>query len=407
MNPFFKQLGDTVLQKWKRENFSLEKFPEIARAALEKQPPAKRVDLAALIKDFLLAEDHPAQTDSPFGEPEIIVYHHSRFYIQLLFWMDGTTAIHQHAFSGAFHVMRGSSIHALYEFENAKAVTPHISVGDVKMTKIEILETGRTVPIASGHQTIHSLFHLDSPSITVVVRTQHDPGTGVQFNYLPPHVAIDPLHSDLLTLRRAQLLDVLEQTQDPGYAELVMEMLADLDFERGFHILRHSMAYLQLVDEWERAIKDFKKKHGPLAGGVDTTLREDARRNIIKSMRSEITEPEHRFFLALLMNAPTRTDLLKLVAQQFPKQSPTEMVMRWMLELMVSNEHECRILDAYFPASMSIDFLTSPELFLPAFEYFMNREKQIPAELRGLSAANIKLLRTAFAESTLSVLTAD
>ena len=230
------------------------------------------MDLPALTRDFLLREDHPAQTDSPFGEPEIVVYNHPRFYIQLLFWMDGTTAIHQHAFSGAFHVMHGSSIHAHYAFEKARPITPHMSVGNVRMTKIEILETGRTVPIASGHQTIHSLFHLDSPSITVVVRTQHDPGTGPQFNYLPPHMAVDPLHSDLLTMRRTQLLDVLEQTEDPGYAELVMEMLADLDFERGFYILQHCMGHLQQLDAWDAAIKLFKKKHGPLAAGVAATL---------------------------------------------------------------------------------------------------------------------------------------
>src|SRR6266853_5307367 len=180
MDAFFEGLGRTVLERWKRE---------------------------------------------------LVVYSHPRFYIQLLFWLDGTTAIHQHEFSVAFHVMPGSSIHAHYAFEKARPVTPYLRVGDVRMKKIEILESGRTVPIVSGEQAIHSLFHLDSPSVTVVVRTHHDPGTGPQLNYLPPHMAIDPLHSDLLTMRRNQLLDVLEQVEDPGYAELVMEMIADLDFE--------------------------------------------------------------------------------------------------------------------------------------------------------------------------------
>src|SRR3954464_8271071 len=251
MERLFKELGDTVLERWKREDFSLAKFPEIARAALDAQSPAKRVKLPALMRDFLLNEAQPVQTDSPFGEPELVVYSHPRFYIQLLFWMDGTTAIHQHEFSGAFHVMHGSSIHAHYEFENAQPITPYLKVGNVKMKKMEILETGRTVPIISGPQNIHSLFHLDSPSLTVVVRTQHDPGTGPQFNYLPPHIAIDPHFSDKLTMRRKQLLDVLEQTQDPGYAELVSEMIAELDFERGFSVLHNCMGPLQQLDQWK------------------------------------------------------------------------------------------------------------------------------------------------------------
>jgi hypothetical protein len=404
MHPFFKQIGDSILQQWKRENFSLEKFPKLARAALDKQPPAKMVDLAALVRDFLLTEDQPAQTDSPFGEPEIVVYNHSRFYIQLLFWMDGTTAIHQHAFSGAFHVMLGSSIHAHYTFERARAITPYLSVGEVRCTGIEILETGRTVPIASGHQTIHSLFHLDSPSITVVIRTQHDPGTGPQFNYHPPHLAIDPLHSDLLTTRRTQLLDVLEQTQDPGYAQLVMQMLTDLDFERGFFILQNCMGHLRQLDEWDAALNIFKKKHSSLAAGVEATLQEEVRRNIIKSMRSSIIEPEHRFFLALLMNAPTRSDLLALVAQRFPRQSPEKVVLRWAEELMESSDEGVSILDASFPESLDVDRDSQPELFLSAFGWFLKCDRKMPAALADRTAADIKALRSVFAKSTLGLL---
>src|SRR5882724_2465013 len=160
MDLFFNDLGRTILDRWKRENFSLVKFPDIARSALEERPPATQVDLAALIRDFLLSDEQPFQTDSSFGEPELVVYSHPRFYIQLLFWMDGTTAIHQHEFSGAFHVMHGSSIHARYEFEKARPVTPHLHVGNVRMKTIELLESGRTVPIVSGRRTIHSLFHL-------------------------------------------------------------------------------------------------------------------------------------------------------------------------------------------------------------------------------------------------------
>src|SRR3954462_258767 len=237
MQKFFHEIGQTVLARWKKENFSLAKFPEIARRALDARPPAKKADLANLMRDFLLNDEQPVQTDSPFGEPELVVYSHPRFYIQLLFWMDGTTDIHQHEFSGAFHVMHGSSIHAHYEFEKARPITPYLRVGNVRNKKIELLESGRTVPIVSGQRTVHSLFHLDSPSVTVVVRTQHDPGTGPQFHHLPPHIAIDPHFSDKLMMRRKQLLDVLEQAAESDYGELVMEMIADLDFERGFSVV--------------------------------------------------------------------------------------------------------------------------------------------------------------------------
>jgi hypothetical protein len=404
MDSFFKEMGRGILERWKRQNFSLAEFPDIALAALDRRPPSRHVDLPAFMRDFLISDDQAFQTDSPFGEPEIVAYSHPRFYIQLLFWLDGTTAIHQHEFSGAFHVMHGSSIHAQYVFERARSVTPYLRVGDVKMKKIELLETGRTVPIVSGPGAIHSLFHLDSPSVTVVVRTQHDPGTGPQFNFLPPHVAIDPHHSDLLTARRNQLLEVLEQAEDPGYAEIVAGMIADLDFERGFHVLRHSMAYLQQLDEWGAMIKAFEKKHGAIADGVAATFQEEVRRGVIKGLRGSIAEPEHRFFLALLMNVSARADLLTLVAQRFPAQAPLETILRWGEELTEVSDEGVALLDATFPPALDVEADDQASLFPVAFRHFVKREKRLPPMLRNLPAADLRQLRAVFSQSALGVL---
>ena len=406
MNTFFQELGRTVLERWKRADFALAKFPELATTALEERPPATHVPLPDLLRDFLLAEDQPPQTDSEFGEPEIVVYSHPRFYIQLLFWLDGTTAIHQHEFSGAFHVMHGSSIHAHYEFERARSVTPYLRLGNVRLREIELLETGRTLAIASGQQAIHSLFHLDTPSVTVVVRTQHDPGTGPQFNYLPPHVAYDPHFSDQLTMRRKQLLDVLERTADDGYAELIVDMVADLDFERGFSILHHARGYLQQLDQWEPVLGVFEAKHGTLAAGVAATLAEDARRGYLRGLRGTIVEPEHRFFLALLMNAPTRADLLALVAQRFAGAPPLDIVLRWVGELAEASEEGVTILDASFPQTVEVAPEVQSDLFLSAFGHFAKGGKKRPPAMRDLTAADVAELRVAFEGSALSVLTA-
>ena len=404
MDPFFKELGCTVLERWKRVNFSLAKFPGIARAALEERPPAEHVDLPAFMREFLVNDEQPLQTHSGFGQPELVAYEHPRFYIQILFWLDGTTAIHQHEFSGAFHVMHGSSIHADFEFVNAQSVTSHFRVGDVRMKKIELLETGRTVSIISGRRSIHSLFHLDTPSITVVVRTQNDPGTGPQFNYLPPHIAMDPVFDDALAMRRKQLLDVLEQIGDPGYPALVLEMVAELDFERGFFILQNCMGHLQNFDEWDAVLGAFQKKHGALAAGVLATLEECVRRDVIKGMRNTITQPEHRFFLALLMNVPTRSDLLALVAQRFPKESPVATVLRWAEELAELSEVGITILDAQFPESIEVAINNQPFLFLAALRHFLVRGMKYPAGLRALSPAEVKQLHAVFAASSLRAL---
>lgn len=395
MDPFFADLGRTVFSRWKARNFSLPHFPEIARDALNARQPARHVDLAKLMRGFLFDDEQPFQTHSGFGQPELVVYDNPRFYIQVLFWLDGTTDIHQHEFSGAFHVLAGSSIHSTFVFENAQSITPHLRVGDLHMTQTELLETGCTVPIVSGREQIHSLFHLDTPSATVVVRTQTDPGTGPQFTYLPPHIAVNPIHDDALTMRRKQLLDVLEKTDDPAYPRLVVEMLADLDFERGFFILQNTMSGLRALGAWEEAWAVFRKKHGTLARHVAPTLDEIVRRDGISALRSSITEIEHRFFLALLLNVPARADILRMIAQRFPGKAITT-ILRWAGELIEISDDGAWLLDAQFPTELDFAIEDQITIFFAALRHFLGAGKAPRLTAAGLKSLRSTLLRSSW-----------
>jgi hypothetical protein len=368
MNCYFEKLGRTVLERWREQNFSLEVFPELTRTVIEEVPPSENVDIEELIHEFLSKDDQPFQSESSFGQPELIAFNDTRFYIQILFWLEGTTEIHQHEFSGAFHVMQGSSVHSEFDFVSARSVTPHIRTGDLRVKQIELLETGRTVPITSGRDCIHSLFHLDTPSITVVIRTHHDPGTGPQYNYLPPHIAINPLHADSLTARRKQLLDVLEAIDDPDYGTHVNEMMGRLDFERGFNMLRHAMPRLKELNEWDEVLATFRNKHGELALGVPDTLAECLRRETISQMRHFIVNPEHRFFLALLINVQNRADILALVARRFPGTPPIDTILGWAEELVEPNDFGITLLDAAFPETPDIDFEEQSRLLIDALK---------------------------------------
>ena len=347
MQTYFQQLGQIILERWQDKNFSLSAFPEIARLAIDAQPPSAHVNSQDLVSDFLLNDAQPFQTQSAFGQPELVVYDNPRFYIQVLFWLDGTTDIHQHMFSGAFHVMEGSSLHSSFEFCDAEAITPHLKVGNLKRIHTQLLETGSTVEIVSGKEFIHSLFHLESPSITVVVRTHTDPGTGPQFTYLPPHLAVDPLHDDTLTNRRKQLLDVLECTGDSSYVEVVVQMLQKLDFERGFFILQNCVAHLHEVGSWRDVWSVFASKHGRLASFVEPTIEGILRRDALVALRSGVTDTEQRFFLALLLNLSDRTEILNTIAQKFGG-SPETHFQGWMEGVREAHEDASWVLETYY-----------------------------------------------------------
>jgi hypothetical protein len=209
------------------------------------------------------------------------------------------------------------------------------------------------------------------PSVTVVVRTQHDPGTGPQFTYLPPHVALDPVYQDALTMRRKQVLDMLEQMADPAYADISLEMISELDFERGFYILQNGMGCLKDLGAWDEALGVFEKKHGALAKGIGLTMEEGVRRDIIKDLRRSVTDPEHRFFLALLMNVQKRADLLSLIQSRYTGAKPVETVIRWLDELVDHAPAGIVLLDALF----SYEEFSSEEDLLPAIRGLLSGRK--------------------------------
>src|SRR5436309_7482892 len=99
------------------------------------------------------------------------------------------------------------------------------------------------------------------------------------------------------------------------------------------------------------------------------------------------------------MNAPTRADLLRLVAQRFPRKAPSEIVLRWIDELAEVSNEGVSILDASFPETIEVESEGQPDLFLAAFGYFMKRDKKRPPMMRDLSGADVEELRAAFAES--------
>ena len=400
MDNYFSELGRAVYDKWKAKDFSLIEFPMIAQQALEKKPPARHVDLDQLLHNFLLDDNQPFQTTSGFGQPELIVYDSPKFYIQILFWLDGTTDIHQHGFSGAFHVLAGSSIHSRFDFTNVTPITPHFRIGDVTLQETHLLDTGRTVPIHSGPGFIHSLFHLETPSVTVVIRTHSDPGTDPQFTYLPPHVALDPAKHDSLTTRRKQLLDVLEQTGDENYAPLVIKMLNGLDFERGFFILQNCIATLRHLGVWEKAWGIFSRKHGKLALAVAPTLNEIIRRDGIAALRASFEDVEHRFFLALLLNVGSRAEILRLISSRMDE-DPLRAIARWAGEIIRATESGIWMLDAFFPfkAGENDDLEQEQEFLLEALHHFITGEKPSP-KLRKLSKVNLELLKETLKHSS-------
>lgn len=296
-------------------------------------PTPVGLDATTLLADVVARRDLPRQEDprAGFGEPPLTLFRSDQFFISALYWLDGTTTIHQHSFSGAFRVLCGSSLHMPYDFDAREAVTDRLKLGALDMHAPEILRCGDIRAIHYGDTFIHSLFHLDRPSVTAVIRTYSDGSS--QPIYLRPGLAFDPFLQDNSMLRRFQSLLSL-QAIDPSAAwRAAQDFVEHEDLWAGFLLL---MRWNDRVDRGQSLSDLFavmQRRHGEVMQDLGNALLEYQREFSIGTRRRTLRDPEQRLFLALLLNLPDVTSIQSVLRQIYPERQPGDVLADWVTDL--------------------------------------------------------------------------
>lgn len=343
----FQALGELIEKRWRKQNYSEQLFPDTAAQALKECNLPERVDPWEIVRWVLNANALPEQKDAEgnFGNPPITLFVGPRFYVDLYFWLDGTTSIHQHAFTGAFQVMLGSSIHSRYSFNEKQIINEQFSVGEMQLEEVQLLQKNDIRLIKPGRNFIHSLFHLDRPSATITVRTEHTPSSALQYDYRKPYFAANPFFRNPTMSKKLQTVGLLLGMKHKDTDQLLSDLIASSDFqtsylvlERVFHFLRSnpmsSLFGLSTGDDrFAALLEKARSVHGELVDLIPRVLEEQVRKNDLVLRRGAITGEEHRFFLALLLNVPNGEKILALVKQRFPDTDPVEKILDWVEEL--------------------------------------------------------------------------
>jgi hypothetical protein len=326
----FRLLGERVEDAWRREEFRHESFPEIARSALALARLHASVTPGDIIDWMLRARTIPPQTNVDVEYP-FTLFRAERFSIQAYVWVDGTTDIHDHAFWGAFQVLSGSSIHARYDYVERARVSRDLLVGDLRLREIEALRPGDVREIRTGREFIHSLFHLERPSVTLLVATFDDPRSDSSITYFRSGLAARIHRVDADKARRVRALSLVHATAPDAYPDAVAKLAAHHPAE-AFFALKHASETLDadgLMEVMERA----RSEADELFDSFAETFEENRRLSNIIERRALITDATHRFFLAVLLNAPDRAAILRLIADRFPDANPVDTIMTWVREL--------------------------------------------------------------------------
>ncbi|HEX4421390.1 MAG TPA: hypothetical protein VH165_25920 [Kofleriaceae bacterium] len=325
----FTALAARIAAAWARVGHAPGALAPIAGEALAALDAGIPTGFDAITEWLFEAPELPAQRslDQRFGQPPVTVYLDDRLFIELLFWHTGTTGIHQHAFAGAFRVVAGSSLHAVYDFAPSHVIDPRLELGELVLRTADVLDTGAVIAIEPGRKFIHSAFHLDNPSVTLVVRSHADGSR--ELEYKPPGLALDPAARDAGTTKLVQLMDLLARQPGDRYRQRVASALARCDAYAGVQLVLR--ARRQTDPETFAAVRDgFAARFPALAARVAAVTDEEWRRLAVTDARARITDPEHRFFLALVMNLADRDAILGAIRQRFPTRDAVDQLVGWL-----------------------------------------------------------------------------
>ena len=327
------RLGQAISRAFQKANCNQDALPKIAAEELQSIDTTWSFDPAE-IANFLLNSSIPQTPGSQFSDLPLTVYQDRDFYVQILTWSQSTTAIHQHGFSGAFRVLAGSSIHSIYNFNAEFELGPDLAVGQIHALGSEYLPRGSIREISPGSNgLIHSLYHLDEPSLTVVVRTFAHEAYLPQLRLIRPGLMMktDRLRNDSLVRMLSKLLHITQRLHPEQIAAIWLTKIATLDFPR------LSQLYLdnrnQLGKTEEAFFNLIRNHHGHYVEALQDAGKFSNRINRISQTRKISSDPEQRFLLALLMNATDRQSILRMVNARFPGQDAVRLVADWLLRL--------------------------------------------------------------------------
>lgn len=181
-----RSLAARIDREWKSAGAKVAALPAIAARILEDAQPHREYDLASLAGWTISSRTFP-QPCNPFGPqgpPAFTIWSNGRFFANIYAYTTPEVVIHDHDFAGAFTNLSGTTIHATYEFPDAERVAPEVHVGELAVREVEVVRTGDVRRIDPGRRFIHQVWHVDQPTVVLVLRTGPLPAPRRQFQYL-------------------------------------------------------------------------------------------------------------------------------------------------------------------------------------------------------------------------------
>jgi hypothetical protein len=345
----FQDLGRRIRDEWRRRDFDELALPALAASAAKDFEVDFEFSVEELAQ-FFSRTSVRQQVSNTFSNLPITVYRETGFYIELLVWTQATTEIHEHAFSGAFKLLQGSSLHTRYAFHPEEQASLNVAAGDLETLGSEQLQAGDVREILPGTGgLLHSLYHLDTPSVTMVVRTPGLAGFQPQHVYYPPGYRIHSafFKRDSTCQMMSKLFAVASQVEPEKLPELWFRQVRDLDFPRLAWLVLCSGLLDQLAQFQDSLEQRLLETHGARGRRLVEAMAERQRTKELIEARAVVADPELRHFLALLMNVRESALFFEQLRARFPKSCPVTKAAEMLTRLSTGKADTARLLASF------------------------------------------------------------
>lgn len=223
------QLGEEIERRWASRKHARKYFHHLAADCLREAAFHRKFDEDEIIAWANRAKFLPQQLDprGVFGQPPLTIWRTDRFVVDLYFWVDTETSIHDHSFSGAFTNLTGHSLNCSYSFDRDARHGEGLLTGSLALNRADLVRPGDVCTIVAGAKFIHRVWHLDCPTVTLVARTVKRPPKLRQYTYFLEGLAVQYRSRPPIELqRRREFMGYHFRRRHPRRIALCEEMLA-------------------------------------------------------------------------------------------------------------------------------------------------------------------------------------
>jgi hypothetical protein len=303
-----RKLAARVNREWKAAGSKVAAFPAIAARILTEEQPHRGYDLGSLAEWTLSRRTFPPACNpfGPLGPPAFTIWSDGRFFANVYAYTTPEVVVHDHDFAGAFVNLSGTTLHATYGFTGAERVAPELHLGELSLHGVEVVRPGDVRRIDPGRRFIHQVWHVDQPTVVLVLRTGPLPGPARrQFQYLRAGFATEVFRDDGMSVRAPErfqytrkMAECLRHSNGGVVDFLRVLVREERPWDAVWHLLQN-WRYLRTIGALDDVIRLGVRHQGAWFAGAAGAGSEVDLFNSIDWMN--VRSAEDRIALALLM----------------------------------------------------------------------------------------------------------